>query len=111
MGSYGGYLSSMVAGFGSESGLHKIIAVAPVTDWRLYDTIYTERYMRTPQNNTDGYQQSSVLTRVPWFQSPPEGPQYLLIHGSADDNVHFQNAALLIQALVSKEVEFSVMYY
>jgi len=108
--SYGGYLSSMVAGEPDASKyFNTIIAVAPVTDWQLYDTIYTERYMRTPQSNAIGYSQSSVLNRV--YGKAPWVPNYLLVHGTADDNVHFQNGALLADALVQNGIQFETMYY
>lgn len=71
------------------------IAVAPVTSWRFYDTVYTERYMTTPQENPSGYDQNSPIYHVDKLKG-----NYLLIHGSADDNVHVQNTMVMIEALV-----------
>jgi len=103
--SYGGFLSSMVAGEGVNV-VSTVVSVAPVTDWRLYDSIYTERYMRTPQQNGPGYNASSVLLRAAKFDV-----DYMLIHGTADDNVHFQNGALLANQLVLNNIQFSTMFY
>jgi dipeptidyl-peptidase-4 len=82
------------------------IAVAPVTNWRFYDTVYTERFMRTPRENPDGYDDNSPL-------SHPEGIKghLLLIHGSADDNVHFQNSMEFSEALVQAGVPFDMAIY
>lgn len=109
--SYGGFMSSKITSLGLRSGLAATIAVAPVTDWRLYDSVYTERYMRTPALNWDGYNNSSVLDNVSMFSS--EGPNYFLIHGTGDDNVHFQNSALLVEKLVEEipNYDFSSFYY
>ena len=82
------------------------VSVAPVTDWRFYDTAYTERYMRTPEENAEGYDEASVLSRV----NNLEG-KYLLVHGLADDNVHYQNAAQLSEALVQAEKQFDMQVY
>ncbi|XP_019723748.1 dipeptidyl peptidase 4 [Hippocampus comes] len=104
--SYGGYVTSMALGAGS--GLFKCgIAVAPVASWQMYDAVYTERYMGTPQDNKMGYENSSVLARAGKFK----GTQFLLIHGTADDNVHFQQAAKLNTALVDEQVDFEAMWY
>ena len=70
------------------------IAVAPVTSWRFYDTIYTERYMKTPQENASGYDDNSPFN----YPELLEG-DYLLVHGSGDDNVHVQNSMRMIEAL------------
>uniref|UniRef100_A0A3Q2Y6Q1 Fibroblast activation protein, alpha n=1 Tax=Hippocampus comes TaxID=109280 RepID=A0A3Q2Y6Q1_HIPCM len=103
--SYGGYVTSMALGAGS--GLFKCgIAVAPVASWQMY-AVYTERYMGTPQDNKMGYENSSVLARAGKFK----GTQFLLIHGTADDNVHFQQAAKLNTALVDEQVDFEAMWY
>jgi len=103
--SYGGFLTSMVAT--SNSGLLRTaMAVAPVTDWALYDSIYTERYMRTPSENLYGYNISSVLNRVGSIDT-----DYLLVHGTGDDNVHLQNSAVWVKTLVENNVQFSLMYY
>lgn len=103
--SFGGYntLMSLTRG----KGTFKLgIAVAPVTDWRYYDTIYTERFMRTPKENPDGYKQSSVLARAGELQG-----KLLLIHGSADDNVHVQNALDLSAELTEANVPFDMAIY
>ena len=82
------------------------IAVAPVTSWRYYDNIYTERYMRTPQENPKGYDDNSPIN----FTNRIKG-KYLIIHGTADDNVHFQNATQMISALVKSNIDFESAYY
>jgi len=103
--SYGGYTTSMVMGSGSD--VFKVgISVAPVTDWTFYDSVYTERYMMTPAQNSN-YNSSSVLTRAPEFKSNT----FLLIHGTGDDNVHFLNSAVLESALVDNNVQFQTMSY
>ncbi|XP_071977984.1 dipeptidyl peptidase 4 [Engystomops pustulosus] len=106
--SYGGYVSSMV--LGSGSGEFKCgIAVAPVSSWHYYDTIYTERYMSlpTPEDNLNNYETSTVMSRAAKFKDVG----YLLIHGTADDNVHFQQAAQISKALVDAGVDFETMWY
>ncbi|NP_001081519.1 dipeptidyl-peptidase 4 S homeolog [Xenopus laevis] len=106
--SYGGYVTSMV--LGSGSGLFKCgIAVAPVSSWHYYDSIYTERYMGlpTPEDNLDNYLSSTVMARAQKFKDV----EYLLIHGTADDNVHFQQAAHISKALVDAQVDFETMWY
>jgi len=104
--SYGGYMSSLSLTRGNNA-FKMAIAVAPVTDWRFYDTIYTERYMQTPQKNPVGYESSSVLNEVEGMK----GKKYLLIHGSGDDNVHVQNTLELIDALVEQDISFQTMIY
>ncbi|KAJ3584657.1 hypothetical protein NHX12_015152 [Muraenolepis orangiensis] len=104
--SYGGYVTSMALGAGS--GLFKCgMAVAPVSKWEYYDSIYTERYMNEPLENADFYGSSTVTARAANFSSV----QYLLVHGTADDNVHFQQAAQISKALVEKEIDFEAMWY
>ncbi|XP_073401838.1 dipeptidyl peptidase 4-like [Dendrobates tinctorius] len=106
--SYGGYVTSMV--LGSGSGEFKCgIAVAPVSSWLYYDTIYTERYMSlpTPEDNLENYESSTVMSRAAKFKDVG----YLLIHGTADDNVHFQQAAQISKALVDAGVDFETMWY
>ncbi|XP_058047673.1 dipeptidyl peptidase 4 [Ahaetulla prasina] len=106
--SYGGYVTSMVLGAGS--GVFKCgIAVAPVSRWQYYDSIYTERYMGMPEknDNLNFYENSTVMARAEKFQLV----DYLLIHGTADDNVHFQQAAQISKALVDAEVDFQSMWY
>ena len=82
------------------------VAVAPVTSWRYYDNIYTERYMRTPKENAKGYDENAPINYVDKIKG-----KYLLIHGSADDNVHFQNSVQMVTALVKANVDFETMYY
>uniref|UniRef100_A0A8C5IZJ0 Dipeptidyl peptidase 4 n=1 Tax=Junco hyemalis TaxID=40217 RepID=A0A8C5IZJ0_JUNHY len=106
--SYGGYATSMV--LGSGSGVFKCgIAVAPVSRWQYYDSIYTERYMGLPTENDNlkNYNSSTVMARAEKFKEV----EYLLIHGTADDNVHFQQAAQISKALVDAEVDFQAMWY
>uniref|UniRef100_A0A674CJC7 Dipeptidyl-peptidase 4 n=1 Tax=Salmo trutta TaxID=8032 RepID=A0A674CJC7_SALTR len=104
--SYGGYVTSMVLGAGS--GVFKCgMAVAPVSKWEYYDTIYTERYMNQPSENLEFYNNSTVTARAKNFKSV----QYLLVHGTADDNVHFQQAAQISAALVEEQVDFEAMWY
>ncbi|NXE46567.1 DPP4 peptidase, partial [Casuarius casuarius] len=116
--SYGGYVTSMV--LGSGSGVFKCgIAVAPVSSWQYYgitfcsffitDSIYTERYMGLPteSDNLQNYNSSTVMARAEKFKQV----DYLLIHGTADDNVHFQQAAQISKALVDAEVDFQAMWY
>ncbi|KAK1802376.1 hypothetical protein P4O66_022044, partial [Electrophorus voltai] len=99
--SYGGYVTSMVLGAGS--GVFKCgMAVAPVSKWEYYDSIYTERYMLTPSENQALYDNSTVTSRAKNFKSV----QYLLVHGTADDNVHFQQAAQISKALVDQQIDF-----
>ena len=82
------------------------VAVAPVTDWRYYDNIYTERYMRTQKDNAKGYHDNAPLNFVKNIKG-----KFLVIHGTADDNVHFQNSAMLIDAMVKNNIEFESAYY
>ncbi|PIB37205.1 peptidase S9 [Reichenbachiella sp. 5M10] len=103
--SYGGHMSSLSMMTGG--GVFKAgIAVAPVTNWRFYDTIYTERYMRTPQENPEGYDSNSPNT----YAQQLEG-NFLLIHGTGDDNVHFQNAVALQEKLIQANKQFDSFYY
>lgn len=103
--SYGGYMSSL-AMFQGEGLFKAAIAVAPVTNWRFYDTIYTERYMDTPQNNADGYDSNSPTTHAAKLKG-----NYLLVHGTGDDNVHFQNAVTLQNVLIGEGKQFDSFYY
>jgi len=104
--SYGGFLTTYV--LSKNSGVFKCgIAVAPVTDWRYYDSAYTERYMRLPQGNADGYRDTSLLSRAANFSNV----DYLIIHGSGDDNVHYQHTAQMVRALTEAEIKFRVQYY
>jgi dipeptidyl-peptidase-4 len=103
--SYGGFMSSLAISKGSDV-FTAAIAVAPVTSWRFYDNIYTERYMRTPQENAKGYDDNSPLN----FTDRIKG-KFLIIHGTADDNVHFQNSVEMITAMVRNNVDFQSAYY
>ena len=80
------------------------IAVAPVTNWRYYDNIYTERFMQKPQDNGENYDINSPINHVEKLKG-----NYLLIHGTADDNVHFQNATEMVSALVKKTNNLSFL--
>ena len=103
--SYGGFISTLCLEKGE--GIFKAgIAVAPVTNWRYYDNIYTERFMRTPQENPDGYDDNSPL----FFADQMQG-KYLICHGSADDNVHVQNAMEFTEKLVQANKQFEMMIY
>ncbi|MEJ5303177.1 MAG: S9 family peptidase [Bacteroidales bacterium] len=103
--SYGGYMSSLCMTKGSEY-YNVGIAVAPVTNWRYYDNIYTERYMGLPKDNPNGYDDNSPINHVSKLNG-----KYLLIHGTADDNVHFQNSVEMVTALVNANKQFQTMYY
>ncbi len=102
--SYGGYMSSLCL-FKGEGLFKMAIAVAPVSNWKYYDTIYTERYMDTPQNNP-GYEQNSPINYV-----DKKTGNYLLVHGTADDNVHFQNAVEMAAGLQRANKQFDLMIY
>lgn len=106
--SYGGYMSSNCIFRGGD--VFKLaIAVAPVTNWRYYDTVYTERFMRTPQENPNGYDKNSPITYARQFNDKDD--HFLLIHGTADDNVHVQNSMDLATALISQNKQFDMMIY
>ena len=101
--SYGGYTTARV--ITANNPLVKLgISVSPVTDWLYYDNIYTERYMQTPQSNPTGYASSSVIGRA---NQIPKNSSYLLIHGTADDNVHFQNSANWLTDLIQNNPNFN----
>ncbi|GGZ22745.1 peptidase S9 [Echinicola pacifica] len=103
--SYGGYMSSLSLMLGADV-FKTAIAVAPVTTWRYYDTIYTERYLQTPQLNASGYDDNSPLSHVDKLEG-----NFLLIHGTGDDNVHFQNSVALVDALIAADKQFETFYY
>tara|TARA_R110002072_G_scaffold62303_3_gene156109 strand:- start:11760 stop:13931 length:2172 start_codon:yes stop_codon:yes gene_type:complete len=103
--SYGGFMSSNALFQGADT-FSMAIAVAPVTSWRFYDTIYTERYMLTPQENPDGYDKNSPIYHVDKLEG-----SYLLVHGSADDNVHVQNTTRLVEELVQANKDFDWLIY
>ncbi len=103
--SYGGFMSTNCLLKGNDI-FSTAIAVAPVTSWRFYDTIYTERYMQTPQENASGYDDNSPIN----YANKLEG-NYLLIHGTGDDNVHVQNSTRMINALVEENKPFEIAIY
>ncbi|MBN8622016.1 MAG: S9 family peptidase [Flavobacteriales bacterium] len=103
--SFGGYMASLALTKGADV-FKTGIAVAPVTNWRYYDTLYTERFMRTPQENAKGYDENSPTE----FANLLKG-KFLLIHGTADDNVHFQNSMEFAEALIQNKKQFEFMAY
>ncbi|MCK8480500.1 S9 family peptidase [Psychroserpens algicola] len=103
--SYGGFMSSNALLKGNDT-FSMAIAVAPVTSWRFYDTIYTERYMKTPEENPSGYDENSPINHVDKLEGA-----FLLIHGSGDDNVHVQNTMRMVEALVQADKQFEWMIY
>lgn len=103
--SYGGFMSSNCLFKGADV-FKMAIAVAPVTNWRFYDSIYTERYMTTPQENASGYDDNSPINHVNKLKG-----NFLLIHGTADDNVHVQNSMQMIEALVQANKQFDWAIY
>ncbi len=103
--SYGGFMTSLAMTKGAEY-FKMGIAVAPVTNWRYYDNIYTERFMRTPQENANGYDENSPINFVQNLKG-----KYLLIHGSTDDNVHYQNTMEMTTALVKANKQFDLFIY
>ena len=102
--SYGGYnvLMSMSRGTVFKAG----VAIAPVTDWRFYDTVYSERFMRTPQQNAEGYRNASAVELAGKLTG-----KLLLIQGTADDNVHFQNSIEYIRALIAADKQFDMFFF
>ncbi|WP_333662080.1 S9 family peptidase [Chishuiella changwenlii] len=103
--SYGGFMSSNVL-FKGNDVFKAAIAVAPVTNWRYYDSVYTERFLRTPEENASGYDDNSPIN----YAKDLKG-NFLLIHGSADDNVHPQNTFELSEALVQANKDFDMAIY
>ncbi|MCK0161593.1 S9 family peptidase [Allomuricauda sp. F6463D] len=103
--SYGGFMSTNCILKGNDT-FEMAIAVAPVTSWRFYDTIYTERYMQTPQENPTGYDDNSPFNYPELLKG-----KYLLVHGSGDDNVHVQNTMRMIEALVQANKQFDWAIY
>lgn len=103
--SFGGYMASLAMTKGAD--VFKMgIAVAPVTNWRFYDSVYTERFLQTPQENKDGYDLNSPTTYAKLLKG-----KFLLIHGTADDNVHFQNSMEFSEALIQNKKQFDFMAY
>ena len=103
--SFGGYLSTLSLLKG-EGVFKMAIAVAPVTNWRYYDNIYTERFLQTPQENPQGYDENSPITHADKLKG-----NYLIVHGTADDNVHFQNAVDMVSALNKAGVQYEQFFY
>ncbi|MEP1490065.1 MAG: S9 family peptidase [Algibacter sp.] len=103
--SYGGFMSSNCLFKGNDI-FKMAIAVAPVSSWRFYDTIYTERYMTTPQENASGYDDNSPINHVDKLKG-----DFLLVHGSSDDNVHLQNTMRLAEALIQADKDFDWAIY
>lgn len=103
--SYGGFMSTTCLLKANEL-FKTAIAVAPVTNWRYYDTVYTERYLKTPQENPTGYDENSPL-----FYADQLKGNLLLIHGTADDNVHVQNTMTMIEALIQANKDFDWLIY
>lgn len=103
--SYGGYLASLAILLGADV-FDMAIAVAPVTNWRFYDTIYTERFLGLPEDNPQGYDRFSPLTHAAKLEG-----DLLLIHGTADDNVHIQNSLEMAEALSTAGKDFDMFFY
>ena len=104
-GSYGGYMTALALTYAADYFTHGV-SRAPVTDWRLYDNVYTERYMDTPEDNPEGYDFGSVMTHADSLKG-----KLLLIHGTIDDNVHMQNTIQLISKLQDLGKDFEMMVY
>lgn len=108
--SYGGYLSAKVLELNSDAFSFGMIT-APVSDWRFYDSMYTERYMKDLASNLDGYKTTAVVNAT-GFQNVRGG--FLIQHGTGDDNVHFQNSAVLVDTLTTAKVspkKFHVQWF
>lgn len=105
--SYGGFATANIIAADKSKFFACGISVAPVTDFRYYDAAYTERYMGLPQTNPVAYANTDVIRNATNFQNRT----YLLIHGTGDDNVHFQNSAMFIKALTKHNIQFSLMIY
>jgi dipeptidyl-peptidase 4 len=103
--SYGGYMSSLCILKGADI-FKMAIAVAPVTNWRYYDNVYTERYMALPKDNGNGYDDNSPINHVDKLKG-----KFLLVHGTGDDNVHFQNSIEMITAFQKANKQFDLMIY
>ncbi len=103
--SYGGFMSSLAITKGADV-FSAAVAVAPVTNWRYYDNIYTERFMQTPKQNASGYDDNAPEKLVSKIKG-----KFLIIHGTADDNVHFQNSVMMIDEMIKKNIDFESAYY
>ncbi len=103
--SFGGYMAALA--LTKQADLFKLgISVAPVTNWRYYDTVYTERFLKTPQENPVGYDDNSPVQHADKLKG-----RYLLVHGTGDDNVHVQNSMAWVDALVRENKDFQTLYY
>ena len=103
--SFGGYMTTLA--LTKNADLFKMgIAVAPVTNWRYYDTVYTERFLKTPQENPQGYDDNSPVQHADKLKG-----KLLLVHGTGDDNVHFQNSVAFVDAMVKNNKDFQTLYY
>lgn len=103
--SYGGYMSSLCLAKGNDV-FKTAIAVAPVTNWRFYDNIYTERFMALPKDNADGYDNNSPINFVKDIKG-----NYLIVHGTGDDNVHFENTVLMVNEMIKNNIPFDSEFY
>jgi dipeptidyl-peptidase 4 len=103
--SFGGYMTLSCLSIGADY-FKTGVAVAPVTNWKYYDNIYTERYMRTPKENPDGYESNSPINHAAEIKG-----NLLIVHGTADDNVHTQNSFDYITALVAANKQFEMQFY
>ncbi len=103
--SFGGYMTCMAMTLGADV-FKTGVAVAPVTSWRYYDTIYTERYMDTPEHNPDGYRETSPITYADRLKG-----HFLIIHGTTDDNVHWENTITFVNELIRNNRQFRTMFY
>ena len=104
--SYGGFMALNCMINGGESVFKAGIAIAPVTDWRLYDSTYTERFMQTPQSNDNGYAASEIISKADKVKG-----KLLLCHGTADDNVHIQHSMLFVENMVKAGIDFEMQIY
>jgi dipeptidyl-peptidase 4 len=103
--SFGGYLTSLCL-TKAPNKFKMGIAVAPVTNWRYYDNIYTERFLQRPQDNPSGYDDNSPINFVKNIKG-----NYLIVHGTADDNVHFQNSVEMVEAMIQADIKFDSEFY
>ena len=103
--SFGGFMSSLAITKGADV-FEAAVAVAPVTSWLFYDNIYTERFMRTPKENPEGYKVTAPLNYTDKIKG-----KFLIIHGTGDDNVHFQNSIQMVEAMIQNNIDFESAYY
>jgi dipeptidyl-peptidase-4 len=103
--SYGGYMAALCITKGADV-FKTAVAVAPVTNWKYYDSIYTERFLRTPKENEKGYEENSPINFVDKLKG-----NFLIVHGTGDDNVHFQNSVDMVTAMINANKKFESAYY